>query len=442
MLYKFIIPIIKIIVCIIEVICSLLNPFALPGAIGKLFNECIPEFLALIPVLALPIMVFSMLKMVKEFVGYLSAQVLRLYNAISNNLKAYAKAVDQGEEDSLMSIAKKLSNLFCSFQNLFVGFSVIGSVIKVFQDMFKTLVSFPCGSGSDCCTTDFCPGFLANSPFTRATGQIHYLSKIPNSTPFTFQIPGVGSVDNDIRPDVFQLYDLSSTEVQEFINIVDAYDVTTNPKPIYFPTDAFYTKDTPPRQAAYTVDIELDYNPIVYGHSTINNPPRRIQFKDCVVLLKPYAYFIKNDNSQITTTSGVLSIGGGKGYELNNSILYVPSTTTQATLNNFLITAPNTEVAYTNVKYTFKPGFETLFGKSLITAGCLPTVRQTKTVMNASLGNQIIDKSNLLGAIVFPDLFVVEDILTNELNNLAADLNNANNDKFKKTALDLLNALG
>src|SRR5271154_5878406 len=71
MLYKFFLPFLNIIICIIEVLCALMNPFALIGALNKLFTQCIPEFLNLFPMFALIIMIISLLLLLLALVEYL-----------------------------------------------------------------------------------------------------------------------------------------------------------------------------------------------------------------------------------------------------------------------------------------------------------------------------------------------------------------------------------
>src|SRR5271166_2793796 len=49
MLYKFFLPILNLIICIIEVLCAIANPIALINALNRLFTQCIPAFLNLFP---------------------------------------------------------------------------------------------------------------------------------------------------------------------------------------------------------------------------------------------------------------------------------------------------------------------------------------------------------------------------------------------------------
>jgi len=62
----------------------------------------------------------------------------------------------------------------------------------------------------------------------------------------------------------WQIFDPDQTLYQQFWNIVNAYDVIAdgyNPPPIYFPSTQIFTATTPSSQAAYTLDITVDYNP-------------------------------------------------------------------------------------------------------------------------------------------------------------------------------------
>src|SRR5690606_33810199 len=55
-IYNFFQALLEIIMCIIDVICALINPFSLIGAIIRLFKRCIPNFLSIFPFIALLVM--------------------------------------------------------------------------------------------------------------------------------------------------------------------------------------------------------------------------------------------------------------------------------------------------------------------------------------------------------------------------------------------------
>ena len=58
--YNFIMALLNLIICIIEVLCAIPNPFAVASKLKKLFAECLPPFLNLFPWLALLAMIAKM----------------------------------------------------------------------------------------------------------------------------------------------------------------------------------------------------------------------------------------------------------------------------------------------------------------------------------------------------------------------------------------------
>src|ERR1700727_1730693 len=73
MLYKFLLPVLNLIICIIEVLCALMNPFALIAALNRLFTVCIPAFLALFPIFALILLIISIIILLILLIEYIVA---------------------------------------------------------------------------------------------------------------------------------------------------------------------------------------------------------------------------------------------------------------------------------------------------------------------------------------------------------------------------------
>src|ERR1035437_7480603 len=134
LLYKFFLPVLNIIICIIEVLCSLMNPFALIRAITRLFRTCIPELLAIFPVFAMVIMAISLLLLLLSLIEYLVEQVLKLVKVLLRNINALNNAFQSNNENGVLAIAKKIGALLCMFQNLFVLFAVFNIIIQVIKD--------------------------------------------------------------------------------------------------------------------------------------------------------------------------------------------------------------------------------------------------------------------------------------------------------------------
>jgi hypothetical protein len=453
MLYKFFLPILSLIICIIEVLCALMNPFKLIGALRRLFRTCIPAFLNIFPIFALIIMIISILLLILALVEYIIQQVLKFVKTILRNISLLNKAFQEGNANAVQAAAKKLGSLLCIFQNLFVLLSLFNIIIQVIRDILSLGFSIPpCDDGdpsdsSRCCTPDVCPAIIKNDKYTRTTGTLQYF----NDVSFATTLPSFGGnfFNIAVRPESWQIYDTEQTLEQYFINIVDAFDVppTIIPKPVFFPMDSLYSALTPPKQAAYTVDMKLFYNPASWGRT---GKPRFIKFNDCIVTAAPSRNLKIFDNSSTFIGQGVMNLAGGLGYENDGSALrgYAADGITpigdQATLENFLHRAavasssptftPFDGYHFDKIEYTFKPNMETLIKKQLITLGCEPSLAFDRAFLNNVVSNGIAVKTNLLGRLVnniggvdptipaFPDPTAAQLCLSTALSALRSNL--------------------
>lgn len=421
MLYKFFLPVLNLIICIIEVLCSLMNPFALISAINKLFTQCIPEFLNLFPIFALVIMMISLLLLLLQLVQYILAQLIKFVNALLKNINALVKAFQTANSTSVSAIAKKLASLLCIFQNLFVLLSLFGIIIDVIKDILKLVFSIPpCEGGGPfstegCCSATYCPTIVQN-PYTNTTGTFQYLPQAGVQT--SIVLPS-GNFNVDVRSESWQIFDTDQTIGQAFWNIVDGYDIspTVVPKPVFFPTDANYSATTSPKQVAYTLDLRLLYNPASWGRS---GNEQYIRFKDCIVLAIPtQSLSIYNNGSQFVT-NGVLRIAGGLGYQDDGVTpingFGIDGTTPiaqQATLENFLhrpgqfsaspVLLPSDGYTFSNMEYTFKPNLPVLLQKNLVTLGCEPGFALNRAFVNNVLFSNVAIQAAELNALPLPD---------------------------------------
>jgi len=454
MLYKFFLPILNLIICIIEVLCALMNPFALVSALNRLFTECIPEFLNLFPIFALIIMIISLLLLLLQLILYLIEQILKLIKAILRNINALVKAYQTANATSVLNIAKKLGNLLCIFQNLFVLLSIFGIIIQIIKDILSLIFSIPpCEGGDDssCCSPQYCPT-IVQSEYTRTTGTFQYLPEAGAQT--SLVIPG-GNFNFDLRNESWQIYDLDQEIGQAFWNIVDGYDIspTIDPKPVFFPTDANYSATTSPQQAAYTVDLRLFYNPAQWSniHGTRPGSAQYIRFKKCIVLAAPTQSYKNYNNDPVSASSGVFYLAGGLGYlddgktKLTgfDSATGVKPIADQATLENFLhmpgqfalapVLTANDGYTFQDMEYTFKPNLPVLLQKNLVTLGCQPQIALSKAFVNnvmfAGISAQTEDlkgivngTSSLLNGRNFPNPDACVECLQTAAANLAVNM--------------------
>lgn len=430
MLYKFFLPILNIIICIIEVLCALTNPFKLIRALKRLFRVCIPEFLNLFPIFALIIMIISLLLLLLALIEYIINQILKFIKLILRNINALVKAFRKADANAILAIAKKLGAVLCIFQNLFVLLSIFNIIIQIIKDILSMLFSIPPCDDADpddedgCCTPDVCPA-IVKSEYTRETGIFQYYPRASQA------VSGFASLMVDIRPESWQLYDPSQEQAQEFINIINAFDVTNvTPKPIFFPTDSVYTKDTTPKQAPYVIDLRLFYDPADWGRA---GDARYIRFNNCIMTLAPTDSLSNYDVTTITTPTGVARLAGGAGFEddgttpltgfaedgvtpigspgtLENFIHMAANVTVNPTVPTLLITDGHT---FTDVTYTFKPNMAVLLNKTIVTAGCEPSLALTKSYINQAFAGDIgvktlqlrglFDDTNPATGLGFPD---------------------------------------
>lgn len=423
MLYKFFLPVLELIICIIEVLCALMNPFKLVRALNRLFTQCIPAFLNLFPIFALIIMIISLLLLILALIEYLILQILKFIEIILRNILALQKSFTDGDAASIKAIAMKLGSLLCIFQNLFVLFAIFNIIIQVIKDILSLVFAIPPCEDSDpedqdgCCTPDVCPS-IVKEEYTRATGTFQYLNKVGIETSVTLPPEFGGFFNFDIRSESWQLYDLQQPTPQQFRNIYDGYDVPVPPgleffpfaKPVFFPTALVYTAESDPKQAPYLLDIRVLYNPANWGRT---GPERYIRFTDCIMLNVPSKTLTLGNLLKLPIPTAVASIAGGFGYEDDGYTVLTGFDTDgvtpiedQATLNNFLhkpadnTANPSLSIAdgytFQNMEYTFKPNIAPLLATNLVTLGCAPAIALNRTFVNNVFTGDVALKTQLL----------------------------------------------
>ena len=461
MLYKFFLPILNLIICIIEVLCALMNPFALIGALNRLFTQCIPAFLNLFPLFALILMIIALLLLLLALIEYIIAQILLLILALLRNINALVLAFQTSNSVGVLAIANKLASLLCVFQNLFVLLAFFALIIEIFKDILSMLFAIPpCegGSNSQCCSPMFCPEIVQN-PYTNTTGTFQYLNEVGVST--NIVVPD-GYFNVDVRTESWQLFDVNQTVNQAFWNIVQANDVIADgyTSPVFFPTDSSYSATTTPQQAAYTCNLRLFYNPVNWGRT---GTPQYIRFLNCIVLAAPLQTLEVYNNTTIPEPTGVFFLAGGQGFLDDGTTPldgYAPDGVTPlnhtfATLENFLhlpatfstnpVLSPTDGYTFTDMTYTFTPNLPVLLQKNLITLGCEPAIAISRAFVNnvvfANIAVQTADLANLVKSPNFPDPAGAQQCLTNAVATLRSNMTTQGVANFQASATACLNTL-
>src|SRR5690606_32308970 len=118
-LYNFIQALLNMVFCIIEVLCARNNPSALIRALRKLFKQCIPPFLNLMPWLALLAMIIALILLLLALIAYLIQQILNFFDQIRKNLEILSNAIQVGDYDSILAAGKKIAYILCLIEQLF-----------------------------------------------------------------------------------------------------------------------------------------------------------------------------------------------------------------------------------------------------------------------------------------------------------------------------------
>lgn len=475
MFYKFCLPILNLLVCIIEVICSINNPVRFVNALRRLFRVCIPDFLSLFPIFALIIMIISLLLLILQLINYIIQLIKRIIQQIIKNITLLGKALgvsdptSQEQTDSVLAVTRKIGILLCFLQNLFVIFGAIALIIEIFKQILSLESRIPPCAGDNssnvdsdggCCPPEVCPDFIRNNTEIKSTtGKFRYHNKVIENISATV-IGATESIFPVLRNELFQLYDDLGDPKLAFINVNGSYDA---PDSTFWPEGTVYNKNSKKDKVPYTVDLKFEYDPnnVFFNPYPPGDPLNRnldpkgkrfVIVRDCIILAQPENNLFNPDLIAYYVSNGVVLVEGGKVYEIDeitpvnvngvqatlNTLFSIPTTTTTQPLDN----SGSIEV---DAEYIWKINHYVLYEKSIITAGCIPLVAIDKDFVNATLSNDVTkvtaDLSSALNSLV--DFSAVadcvfsaieefkKDITIDSANKLEADCNACLNDAYE-----------
>ncbi len=412
MLYKFIMPVLNMILCIIEVLCALPpSPYKvakLVRALRRLFRVCIPEFLALFPAFALIIMIISLLILLLTLIEYIITQLLNIIKQLLDNIKTLSKAASRLDNDSIIAITTKLGTLLCYLQNFFVLFGLINIIIEVIKAIIRLAFKLPpCDDSDDsddgCCTPDVCPDFIKfnedrnNNVVYSSSGTLQYLNFVGIDSGLSLPV-GFPEFVGTLRQESWQFYDTTLTDSKSFDNITRAVDLPPGISQVFFPPETVYTESTNFDMVPYTVDMTIFYRPADFGRSDAKGD-RNIIIKNCIVTAPPSDSLKNYENNFVSPSNGVLSLVGGTAYEEDGTTVFInPNTnspyklTTLIKLDSTTVIPPfvslddSNQRTFTNVSYNFRVNYNVLISEMLITVGCHPSLALDRSSVNAVYG--------------------------------------------------------
>jgi hypothetical protein len=450
MLYKFFLPVLNLILCIIEVLCSIPNPFKLIRTLRRLFRVCIPEFLALFPFFALLLMIIALILLIIALIEYIINRLIQIIETIIRNLVLLSKAATALNNDSIIAIVKKIGDLLCLLQNLFILFAVFNTILQIIKGLAS--LSFripPCdsgdGSADGCCTPEVCPQFIRdNTTIVNTSGYLQYLSAVglDGGLPFPFF--------SSVREESWQFYDSTLGQSQKFINITSAWDLPVEAAgTVFFPAGTNYTEQTNYTGAPYYINFEVFYTPASFGRVGV---ARYVKIKNVIVKAPPTAGLLDYSNTYVAPTNGTLNLIGGVITELDDTPIINPDDGFPYTINKFLhnptfnsATLPVFDDAlyFTNITYTFTINHPVLVSHSLITLGCVPEVAAERDWLAATIGDRFNANGAKLAGIValLPDMAASQQCITDAIITYRKKISTASTLKFKEDILTCLSSL-
>lgn len=418
--YKFIQALLNIILCIIDVLCALLNPWATVRAVKRLFKQCLPNFLALFPWLALIIMIIALILLLIALIKYIIDLIISYINQIIKNIKVLVASVQKGDEDSILAAINKLSYLLCLIEQVFAILLAIAALFAIIRPLMGITGRTSCSKGDDCCTEEFCPGFIAENPqgLMATTGRLLYYREIsPVVSDFGAVDPIFETLFSNLsltlRKEKWQFLDDSPGEYT-FLDII-----TPTPENgfTFWPEGESYGSSANPVKVPYLLDMNINLDPSNWGNPDDVGGFREFYIKDIIVSQQPTVFptdekgtspIINGFGNIVTmlngTISGTLVLLGGSVYEVTSDG-YTPYLIdgSQATLESLVSREalssnelPNYDDGYNflDVTYNLRINHEVLVGKQLITSMCVPDLDIESAVFNSEYDDQrsVIEK--------------------------------------------------
>lgn len=462
-LYRFFQAFMNMLLCVLEILCAIPNPFKMIKAMRRLFKRCLPQFLNLFPWLALLAMLIALLLLILALIEYIIRRILQLIEDIIRNLTILGEGLSLQNPDATVAAAQKIAQLLCLIDNLLAIFVAIAAVLSIIEALAGIQGRTVCGRGANafgddvgCCDEEVCPPFIRDNQdgIPGLEGKLIYYKELKGNESLIFggSIP-VGSLNlAPLRPERWQFVNDDINQLYHF------YDIIINPYgegDPFFPEGKVYTKDSKPRKVPYTLDATLSNFDVSVFNSSDTGGIRDFVIKD-LIINRPYVGVYNKDNQLDTTVNefGTLPLVGGKVFEADGTTPYIIGGK-QATIETFMHSDPSlvdTTVAdpfpifddgyvVSQIDFNLVIRHEILMDEGLITLGCIPDLALETEVVNARVGSVGFDSvTNRLGDII-PDVAGAQECATAALAKFRENVSLESAAVFQEEMLDCLNNL-
>jgi len=206
---------IQVLLCIIDVICALLNPFKLVLAIIRLF-ECLFDLLLLLPQISIPVMFLNLVLHLLEILECIIRKILWLILAINALVIAFKNAIPINPEtneidyryidwEAIQTLEETIGEYLFDMEADLDFLGPVMSVLGMFLQLLQLLFRFPCrinpSGGSYICGIDGSMlGGLIRGKAMPAEGSIDTNYLLPVAQVYSKEegeIKGVGKTDDE-----------------------------------------------------------------------------------------------------------------------------------------------------------------------------------------------------------------------------------------------------
>lgn len=389
--YNFFIALLKLPVCIIEVLCKIPDPFQMADKLKKLFATCLPPYLNLFPAAALAIMIISLLLLIIALIEYIITLLIQMIEDIVKNLQVLSNGAALNDANATLAAASKIAAVLCDIENVMAIFIALAAILEIIKSLAQVGGFLICAADDE---DETCPPWIKNTPdgIIVPIGILKYTSQIgadlsgslPPELAAALNIP-------PLREERWQLYDTAASPLYP-LNVI----ITDVDDHIFWPDPLEFESDLSLKKAPFLVDVTVTVNPAQFAQLGL---PREFIVKDCIVVRKPYLGVYQFDNEILDTPiTGTINIEGGLVYEADGTTPYLIAGV-QAALNQ-LIHLPDSSATSLpgsddsiifGVSFTWKPNVPGLAGYQLTTIGCIPAVSVEANIQNAIILEQGLD---------------------------------------------------
>jgi hypothetical protein len=135
---------IQVILCIIDVICSLLHPGKLASAVIRLFY-CLYDLLLLLPQISVPVMFFSLILHLLNLLECVIVKIIETVVAINEIIKAIEIATQQQNLwDAIITLEEVISEYLFELNVDLDVLEPIISILAIFLQILELIFNFPC----------------------------------------------------------------------------------------------------------------------------------------------------------------------------------------------------------------------------------------------------------------------------------------------------------